>query len=185
MQVIQAINPETSTGKTKELFNAVQSKLGMVPNLMRTLGNSPAALNAYLSFSGALNESVIGAKLGQQIAITVANANACEYCNSAHTFIGENMVKMDQETLTLAKSGKANDAKSEAALTFVRILIQKKGKLNQADIDIVKSAGYSDAAIAEIIAHTALNIFTNYFNNSMMVELDFPKSELNKVAYIA
>lgn len=49
MQRIKALNPDETTGKSKELFNAIQTKLGMVPNMMRTMGNSPAVLNAYLS----------------------------------------------------------------------------------------------------------------------------------------
>lgn len=40
--------------------------------MMRTMGNSPAVLNGYLAFSGALGESSIGAKLGELIALAVA-----------------------------------------------------------------------------------------------------------------
>jgi len=90
MQNISALNPDKATGKLKDLFTAIQSKFGMVPNMMRTMGNSPAVLNAYLSFSKALSENSIDAKLGEQIALTVANANGCGYCNAAHSFIGEN-----------------------------------------------------------------------------------------------
>ena len=39
MTRLQPINPETATGKTKELFNAVQGKLGAVPNMRRTMAN--------------------------------------------------------------------------------------------------------------------------------------------------
>ena len=76
MQRLTALDPETTTGKSKDLFTVIQGKLGMVPNMMRTMGNSPAVLNGYLSFNAALSEGVLGAKLGELIAITVANANA-------------------------------------------------------------------------------------------------------------
>lgn len=184
MQRIPALNPETTTGKTKELFNAVQGKLGTVPNLMRTLGNSTAVLNGYLSFSGALGESSIGAKLGEQIALTVANANGCEYCNAAHSYIGEKLVKLDAATIAAAREGRATDAKSEAALIFARTILEKKGKVSDEDVNELKDAGYSDAAVAEIIAHTALNIFTNYFNNATRVVVDFPQVELVEAAVV-
>ncbi|MFC3157232.1 hypothetical protein ACFOEQ_00920 [Chryseobacterium arachidis] len=61
MARIKALNPEETTGKTKELFDIVKSKMGMVPNMMRTLGNSPAVLNAYLGFNAGLNYSSLGA----------------------------------------------------------------------------------------------------------------------------
>ena len=96
MQRITVLDPETTTGKkSKELFNAVQSKLGLVPNMMRTMGNSSAVLNGYLSFGGALGESSIGAKLGGLITLTVANANSCNYCNAAHSYIGEKLIGHD------------------------------------------------------------------------------------------
>ena len=184
MQRINALNPETTTGKSKDLFNAVQAELGMVPNLMRTLGNSPAALNGYLSFSGALAESSIGAKLGELIALTVANANSCDYCNAAHSFIGEKLVGIDSATIQAAKEGKSSDAKVQAALTFSRTLISKRGRVNTSEVDGLKQAGYNEGAIAEIIAHISLNIFTNYFNNATEVVIDFPQVELIETAVV-
>jgi uncharacterized peroxidase-related enzyme len=184
MQKIVALNPETTTGKSKDMFNVIQGKLGMVPNMMRTMGNSPAVLNGYLSFSGALGESSIGAKLGELIALTVANANGCDYCNAAHSFIGEKLVGIDPRAIGLAKEGKSSDPKIQAALLFSRTLISKKGKANAEDVDALKSAGYNDAAIAEIIAHTGLNIFTNYFNNAVSVVIDFPQVELIETAVV-
>ncbi|HCW07814.1 MAG TPA: peroxidase [Cytophagales bacterium] len=182
MQKINALDPATTTGKSKDLFKAIQGKLGMVPNMMRTMGNSPAVLNGYLSFSGALASSSVGAKLGELIALTVANANICDYCNAAHTFIGEKLVGIDATTLELAKEGRSDDAKTQSALTFAKTLVTKKGKVSDADINAVKNAGYDDAAIAEIIAHVALNIFTNYFNNTANTTVDFPKTRLATAA---
>ncbi|MCG6188329.1 carboxymuconolactone decarboxylase family protein [Maribellus maritimus] len=182
MQRIEALNPTTTTGKSKELFEGIEARLGMVPNMMRTMGNSPAVLGAYLNFSEQLGKSTIGSRLGELIAISVANANGCEYCNAAHSFIGEKLVGIDKKTLELAKEGKSADPKTEAALRFSRKLVAAKGRVSNDDINEVKNAGYSDAAVTEIIAHTALNIFTNYFNNAIEVEVDFPKSSLVETA---
>jgi uncharacterized peroxidase-related enzyme len=184
MQRLTALNPETTTGKSKDLFNAIQSKLGMVPNMMRTLGNSPAALNGYLSFNAALGEGALGGKLGELIAITVANANSCEYCNAAHSFIGEKLVHIEPNALADAREGRSADSKIQAALTFSRTIVQKRGLVNDADINTLKDAGYNEAAITEIIAHVALNIFTNYFNNAVKVTVDFPEVELIETAVI-
>ena len=46
------------------------------------------------------------------------------------------------------------------------------------DFVAIKQAGFNDAEIAEIIAHVALNIFTNYFNSATQVEVDFPPVDL-------
>ena len=178
MTRLQALNPETTTGKTKELFNTVQSKLGMVPNMMRTMGNSYAVLNGYLSFSGALGESKIGSRLGELIALAVAEANQCEYCLSAHTVIGGKLLGIDEETIYSSRTTKTADARVNAALTFAQTLVRKKGLVSDSDVAAVRDAGFTEGEIAEIIAHTALNIFTNYFNHIANTVIDFPKVSL-------
>ncbi len=180
MQRIQSLNPETTVGPSKELFDAIHAKLGMVPNMMRTMGNSPAVLNAYLGFNDALGKSSIGKKLGELIALTVANVNGCEYCNAAHSFIGEQLIGIDKETIENARQGSSTDPKEKAALKFARILVEKKGRVSSEDVDEVKTSGYTEAEITEIIAHTVLNIFTNHFNNALQVDVDFPESSLVK-----
>src|SRR5690242_4778064 len=96
---LKALNPDDASGKTKEMFNAIQGKLGMVPNMMRTMGNSPAVLEAYLNFSGALGHGSLGAKTGELIALAVAERNSCDYCLSAHSFIGEKLLGIDTTSL--------------------------------------------------------------------------------------
>lgn len=184
MQRIPALVPEETTTKSKDMFDAIQKKLGMVPNMMRTMGNSPAVLNAYLSFSGAMGEASVGGKLGEQIALAVSNANSCDYCNAAHSYIGEKMVGMDMDSILNAKAGKSNDKKAGAALVFARKLVEKKGNVSDSDVTALRNAGFTDQGIAEIIGHTALTIFTNYFNNGLQVVVDFPKVDLVKEAAI-
>ena len=181
MTRLTAINPDEATGKAKQLLDGVQQKLGLTPNLMRTFANSPAVLEAYLNFSGALGEGLLDAKLREQIALAVAEANSCEYCLSAHTAIGK-MVGLNEGDLTAARQAKASDAKTETALQFAREIVVKRGEVSDADWQAVKDAGYGEGEIAEIIANVALNIFTNYFNHIARTEVDFPLIALTKTA---
>jgi uncharacterized peroxidase-related enzyme len=175
MTRLKALSPEEATGKTKELFNGVQSKLGMVPNMMRTMGNSPAVLEGYLNLSGALGHGTLGAKTGELIALAVAERNACDYCLSAHSFIGEKLVGIDASALTAAREGNSKNAKVVAALKFAQVLVSKRGAVNDADVNAVKEAGYTDGEVGEIVAHVALNIFTNYLNITAQTVIDFPE----------
>jgi len=184
MQRLKAIETATATGRVKDLFNGVQAKLGSVPGMFRTMGNSAAVLEGYLNFNGALAGGLLGGRVGELIALTVANANGCEYCNAAHSLIGEKMLRIDGEAIAGAREGRSGDPKIQAALDFARVVVQKKGHISDADFAAVKEAGYSDAAIAEIIAHVALNILTNYFNTAARVLVDFPRVELVETAVI-
>ena len=178
MTRLQAVSPETASGKLKDLFNGIEKKLGVVPNMMRTMGNSVAVLNGYLSFGDALSQSKIGARLGEQIALAVAEVDQCEYCLSAHTYIGGKLLRIDESVLSASRHANTGDQKTDAALAFAQALVRKKGFVNDEDVSKVLSAGYTEGEIAEIIAHTALNIFTNYFNNTAKTVVDFPRVEL-------
>ena len=174
MARLTTIDPTHATGKAKDLLEAVQQKLGLTPNMTRVMANSPAVLESYLSFSGALAGGTLNAKLREQIALAVAEANRCEYCLSAHTAIGK-MVGLSENDIQASRSSQATDAKTDAALKFAHEIVVRRGELNQSDVQAVRKAGFADGEIAEIIANVAVNIFTNYFNHIAATDVDFPK----------
>ena len=174
MPRIQPVNPAEATGKTKQLLDGVQAKLGMTPNLMRTLANAPAALDAYLKFGSALSTGGLDAKFREQIALTVAQANSCEYCLSAHSAIGK-MVGLNAEEITRSRASHSSDPKRNAGLHFAQLLVVKRGEVSDQELAAVRDAGYTDGEIAEIVANVAINIFTNYFNHLAQTEVDFPR----------
>jgi uncharacterized peroxidase-related enzyme len=173
MQRLKAIEPDQATGHAKQLLDAVNEKYGMVPNLARTLANSPAALQGYLAFGEALDSGVLPAKLREQIALTVSEANGCGYCVAAHCAIGQTVGLSDSELVDARQSTSA-DSKVNAALHFARQLVENRGWVNDGDLDRVRHAGYGDAEIAEIVAVVAWKTFANYFNHVAGTDVDFP-----------
>ena len=176
MSRIETVNPSQATGKAKELLDGVKSKLGMTPNLMRVMANSPAVLDAYLKFSGTLGSGDLPAKTREQIALAVGQANSCDYCLSAHSAIGK-MVGLTADQILDSRRGTSAQPTTDAVLRFARQLVDKSGLVSDADLEAVRSAGLNDGAIAEIVANVALNIFTNYFNHVARTEIDFPRAE--------
>ena len=176
MSRIPAITPDQATGKAHELLSGVRSKLGMTPNLMRSLANSPAALDAYLQFSASLGRGALKSKTRELISLAVAQANSCDYCLSAHTAIGKS-VGLKPEQIRDARMGTAVDTKSNAILQFATQLIEKRGRVSDEDLASAREAEVNDAEITEVVANTALNLFTNYFNHVAETEVDFPPAE--------
>ncbi len=174
MQRIPAVNPAYSKGKVKELLDGVQSKLGMVPNLMRTLANSPAGLEGYLSFSAVLARGTLSAKVREQIAVAVAEVNACGYCLSAHTALGK-MVRLDSQSILDARHADAADPKTRATLRLAQAIAIQRGDISDADFNAAKRAGLTDADIVEVVANVAVNVLTNYINKVAVTEIDFPE----------
>jgi uncharacterized peroxidase-related enzyme len=174
MTRLKALDPELASGKTKEMFEIIQTKYGMVSNMMRTMGNSPAFLEGSLCMADSLAEGTLGAKTGELIALAVAESNSCDYCLSAHTYIGMQLLKLDAGTIEAARLGNASDKRMDAILKFSKALVGKRGMVDDMDMNTLKSAGVSEGEIAEIVGHVAFNIMTNYFNNTALPEIDFP-----------
>ncbi len=172
MPRLQPVNPQTATGKAKELLDAVQKKYGMTPNLSRTFANSTAVLETYLGF-GALDGGALSPTLREQIALTVSEINGCDYCLAAHSAIGK-MVGLSQEQIHHSREASSADSREEAALRFAKAIVEKKGWVSDEDVAGVRQADYSDGEIAEIVANVVKNIFTNYFSHVAQTEVDFP-----------
>ena len=177
MARIQPISYEESTGRVKELLTGVKRTLGMTPNMMKTMAQSPAVLEAYLNFSTSLGGGSLDAKLREQIALVSAEVNGCGYCAAAHTAIGK-MIGLGEDAILAARKGHSIDARANAALQFARNVIVNRGEVSDTDLQAVKDLGFSDGEISEIIAAVALNIFTNYFNLIAKTDIDFPKVQI-------
>ena len=176
MERVTPVSLESVAGKAKQLLDDVKAKLGVVPNMTRAMAVSPSVLDAYLGFSGALAHGILPAGVREQLALDIGEANHCDYCVSAHTYIGKNVAGLSDEDILDSRKGTATDAKTAALLRFARTVVAKQGVVDDADVEAVRAAGYGDAEIAEVVAHVALNIFTNYFNNVAGTAIDFPKA---------
>lgn len=177
MSRIEMVTLDSATGETKEILGQINKAFGVTPNMFKTIGNSTAALKMMWAGFGALGAGKLGAKLGEQIAVAVADANRCEYCLAAHTALGKG-AGLSAETMAQAQAGKSNDPKTQAALTFAVKLVKERAHIATSDVEALRAAGFSNDEIAEILAHVALNIFTNYTNVAFAVPVDFPKVSL-------
>jgi len=180
MNRVQLIAADHAAPKSKVLLDQITSAFGATPNMFRAVANSPAALGGMWGFFGALGGGVIGAKLGEQIAVAVANRNACEYCLAAHTALGRKAGVGAQE-MAAAQLGESADPRTAAALHFALKLVNERGQVTDADVQALRQQGFDDEHIVEILAHVALNLFTNYVNVAFAVPVDFPKVALQRV----
>jgi uncharacterized peroxidase-related enzyme len=161
--------PEAS----KPILDAVQKQLGVVPNMFRLIAQSPAALQGFTANNGALTKA-LDVKTRERIALAVAQVNGCDYCLSAHTYLGLNLAKITAEEVARNRHGASGDLRADAAVNFATKIVRDRGQISDADVQAVRDAGFSDGAIVEILAVTAENIFTNLLNIVADTEIDFP-----------
>ncbi len=177
MSRIKTVNHQEATGETKELLDAVQKKLGMVPNFLRLFAHSPKALAAFLGLYENIGQGVLDPKIGERIALSVGESNGCQYCVSAHSAIAKK-TGLDNGEIADAREGSASDPKADAAVKLASALNEKRGAITTMEFAQAKEAGLSDAEIVEVITHVGLNFMTNVLAKATQVEIDFPEVQL-------
>jgi uncharacterized peroxidase-related enzyme len=173
---------EAAPAASQPLLEAVKKQFGVVPNMFRLIANSPAALEGYLGMFGALSKGALPAPTRARIALAVAEINGCNYCLSAHTYFGKNLAKLDDAEMTANRNGASNEPKANAAVRFAAKIARERGHVSEDDIRAVKSAGYDDAQVIEIVLHVVLNTWTNYINVAAQTDIDFPVVTARKAA---
>ncbi len=163
-------------------LEAVKKLLGSVPNVFRMAANSPAALAGYVGLLGALAKGALPAPTHERIAIAVAEANGCDYCLSAHTWLGKNVARLEDADMMANRRGSSTDQFADAAVRFSRQVMERRGHVSEEELRAVRDAGYSDAQIIEIVQHVALNTWTNYVNSVAQTAIDFPVVSSRKAA---
>jgi AhpD family alkylhydroperoxidase len=110
----------------------------------------------------------------ERISIATAEYNRCEYCLSAHVFLGGKFAKIDAAELELARDAESSDPHIAALLNLSDAIARGRGVIDDTVLKEARAAGVTDAEIAEVVANLALNIFTNYFNLVVDTENDYP-----------
>ena len=165
--------PDTTSGMARELLDATQRQLGRVPNLYAAMAHSPIALRGYLDFRGALQQGVLDLKMRERVALLVAQLNDCDYCVAAHTFRG-GKIGMAASDLLATRRADSADARTAAALRLVKALVLRDEANTGTALTEALQAGWNEAEVGELVAHIALNVFSNYFKQIAEPPLDFP-----------
>lgn len=181
MTRVPLIDRTQTTGERQVVLDHIHHTFGMTPNMFRAVAHSSAALRSMWGSFGALGSGVLDARLTEQIAVAIAERNACEYCLAAHTALGRKAGASAQE-MAAAQAGESADPKTRAALRFALQVVEARGQIGDDEVKALRAAGFSDEAMVEILAHVALNLFTNYVNVALAVPVDFPAVSLRRAA---
>ena len=176
---IQPVDTDNATGEIKRLLAEIRAKFGLVPNLFRVLANAPAALEAYLNFTATLGGGTLDARVQEQIGLTVAESNLCDYCLNAHAFIGGG-IGLTQTEIVDAVHASAADGKIDAILKLARSIVVQRGEITDADLQNARASSLTDCEILETVANVVLNIFMNYLDHVARPRIDFPMVKQNK-----
>ncbi|SDH22736.1 carboxymuconolactone decarboxylase family protein [Paraburkholderia phenazinium] len=175
MSRLTAIKPEAATGAAAELFAKIKKAAGKVPNAYATVGtHSPAALGAMLNVDAVLASGSLAKADIEVIKLAVSEVAGCDYCIAAHTLMGK-FAGLSPDTMKQVRAGSASgDAKRDALVRFVRILVTTSGTVAADEVEAIRGAGYSEQQVIEINLAIASITFTNLVNRVNDTTLDFP-----------
>lgn len=171
---IRPLDPATASSPAREIFADVKAKIGMVPNLYRVMGHSPAALAAYLAINEKLEGSSLGPAVREKVALAVSQRNRCGYCLSAHAMIATKMAGVPEAEVAQAREARGNDEHETALLALAAQIVENRGWIADEVIDNARQAGVTDGEFVEIVALVAALTFSNYTNHLARTPLDFP-----------
>lgn len=173
---IKLLNPGETSEQAQNLLEQVKGKFGKIPNIFKLMANSPAVLQAYMNFNAALANGKLNTQIKERISLLLAQKNGCEYCLAAHSLIAKGE-KLSEQEIMLARQGKSEDPKAQAALSFAGAVFEHSGNIDDESLNNIRQAGYSDEEILEIVAAISLNFLTNSLNNVAQTQVDFPKAK--------
>jgi len=159
--------PEQSRDELKSL----EAKFGKVINIHGGMAHSPVVLQSYIAIQQVIADyGSFDARTREAIALAVGNADACNYCQAAHTGGGKAAGLTNDEMIAIRRG----DAQFDALLTLARHYTTNIGSVEDASWQAALDAGWSDEQLTELSAHVTLNLLTNYFNHFVETDLDLP-----------
>ena len=178
METAIKINPvtlEEASEKNKEIFNALKSKVGFIPNIYAAMAHSENALGNYLGFSG--GKTSLSNKEKEVIDLAISEVNGCRYCQSAHTAIAKMNGFTESQIIELRKGGASWDAKYDALAKISKSIALNRGNVSDELKEEFFRVGYNKENLVDLVIAAGIINITNTFHNLTDVEIDFPVAE--------
>ena len=163
MPRIEPIEMDAATGKAKELLDELAARGGEPGPMVRAMANAPVVLRSFLDLNRAVKRSHIDRRITERINLAVQEWLGCAYCMAAHTRAAREL-GLSEIDIELARHGTATDPKTAALVAFGQQVIAAPAEVSDVQIAGLRSFGYSDEQIAEVVALVALQQLTGSFN---------------------
>jgi uncharacterized peroxidase-related enzyme len=167
----------TLDGVQQEVFEAARRRFTFVPDVVRVLAVRPDVAKAQADLRDSLlgGELSIGRRRAELISLAVSGINDCAYCGTAHagTMVARGDLTAEQAAQAF-KDWRALDLSGadRAMLEFAEKLTFQPAQIDEGDIEALRSAGFDDLGIYDIVLVTAYRNFINRVNDGLGVSTD-------------
>lgn len=173
MSRLNVPSPEDVPAGTQQILDNVGAQLGFTPNMFKTIASNPTVLDVVTTLQGTLSR-VLDGRTRHSIALAVSQANGCSYCLAMHTHVATEFGGMSSDDIELGRVGSSVDPRRAAAARFAQQVVESRGRVSDAELAGVRSAGYTDPEILAIVTVAVQFLLTNFINNVNQTDLDIP-----------
>jgi AhpD family alkylhydroperoxidase len=166
---------DDAPGQSREALRGLERRMSRLLNIHAEMAHAPVVLAAYQGIQKAITQlGSFDARTREAIALAVGAVNECAYCQSAHTAGGQAAGWSLEETVAIREGTADFGPELGSLLAVAREIAGNTGYVADATWQAAREASWSDAELAELFAHVAANMFTNYFNHYVQTEPDLP-----------
>jgi alkylhydroperoxidase family enzyme len=153
---------ESAPEKSKPALQALQSAFGFIPNIAGAMATSPVLINSLVGLFGNVHGGSFSESEIQTLLLTNAVTNASAWAVAFHTFLAlkEGIDPADVQAIRRGRAPK--DAKLAALSILAKTLIEKRGHLDDQDMERFVMAGFGQDCLLEVVAVVAASTITNY-----------------------
>ncbi|MET7995732.1 carboxymuconolactone decarboxylase family protein [Amycolatopsis sp. NPDC005232] len=173
MSRLNAPAPDDVPADSRQILEGIGAQLGFVPDMFKVIASNPTVLGVVTTLQSTLSR-VLDARTRHSIALTVSEANGCDYCLAMHTYVSSEFGGMSSDDIALGRAGSSVDPKRAAAANFARRVVDSRGQVSDEDLAGVRDAGYTDAQILAIVTVAVQALLTNFINNVNQTDIDIP-----------
>ena len=184
---LPGLAPEDASPAAAAIMQATQEKLGMIPNMYRTMAQLPALLTTYADgYSRFRAEGGFTAQEQEVVLLTISRTNECTYCVAAHSMLAAGPQRVPRDIVhAIRLGGNGTDPKLGALAAFTRVMVQLRGHPSPSDLAGFLAAGFTEHHVLAILLAISVKTISNYSNHLFHTPVDAAFAEWTWVPPVA
>jgi alkylhydroperoxidase family enzyme len=160
--------------RSKPALQQLQSAFGMIPNIAGAMATSPVLINTLVGMFGKVHGASFTEAQVQIVLLTDAVTNASTWAVAFHTALALKEGVDPADVAAIRERRLPKDSKFAALSCLAKTMIEKRGHLDDEDINRFLAAGFGKDHLLEVVAAVAASTITNYTGSITQPPLEAP-----------
>jgi uncharacterized peroxidase-related enzyme len=168
------MNTAINNERANALLQNAEAKFGFIPNVLREMSSSPAALEMYMQGQASLahEANTLSERDKNLVQLVTSKESDCTYCVAAHRAIGKGLGSSPEALAAISQGESIEDSEGSAIVEATRLLITKQGHLSGADLASLQAQGIDKATLYEMIGGISVKLLSNWVNHIASTKVD-------------